>query len=186
MQQSKEERDVYWRKEIYAGCIGEKPLLPSFGDRQSDDNSIRIWNLYLGTASEIHPVPFPPASWKDGDDVSGKWEKGYQRLHVGEWLATDYNYFETHQSNCRIVAIPRLPLPVTSESRVGKEDVEQEIRDLGSSQPTDKDRIWALEKIVAIKESERKEWADMCIKKQARIDYLEKQLIKIAEGLSKL
>lgn len=35
------------------------------------------------------------------------------------------------------------------------------------------DKIETLNKIIELKESERKEWADLCIKKQARIDELE-------------
>lgn len=33
-----------------------------------------------------------------------------------------------------------------------------------------------FEQIIELKEKERKEWADMCIKKQARIEELEKLL----------
>ncbi len=36
--------------------------------------------------------------------------------------------------------------------------------------------IKTLEDIIELKEKERKEWADMCIKKQARIEELEKLL----------
>ena len=43
-----------------------------------------------------------------------------------------------------------------------------------------------LQQIVDLKEKERQQWADMCVKKQERIEYLEKQLIKIAESLSKI
>lgn len=35
------------------------------------------------------------------------------------------------------------------------------------------DKIEALNKIIEMKESERKEWADLCIKKQALIDKIE-------------
>ncbi|HRC03167.1 MAG TPA: hypothetical protein PLJ18_11990 [Niabella sp.] len=57
---------------------------------------------------------------------------------------------------------------------------------LDDSTPSDKDKILALEKIVAIKEKERKEWADMCIRKQARIEELEKAAIFYLEEIGRL
>ena len=38
--------------------------------------------------------------------------------------------------------------------------------------------LQVLDGIIEIKENERKNWADMCIKKQARIEELENQLNK--------
>lgn len=57
---------------------------------------------------------------------------------------------------------------------------------LGSKTVSDKDRIWALEKIVAIKEKERQEWADMCIRKQARIEELEKASLFYLDEIGRL
>lgn len=64
--------------------------------------------------------------------------------------------------------------------------MENEQIDLGNAEPTDKDKIWALEEIIKVKESERKEWAEMCIKKQARIEELEESVKFYQNEIEKL
>lgn len=66
-------RDIFWRGEIHQQCEGDTPSLPSFGDRDSDQQTIDRWNSYLKTATAIYPVQ-GSHSFKDGTNVTGRYK----------------------------------------------------------------------------------------------------------------
>jgi hypothetical protein len=73
-------KDIFYRDKIYKDCSGQQPLLPSFGDRLIDVISVDNWNKFISTCSDKYPL-IGPHSFKDGEDVTGRYELGYQISH---------------------------------------------------------------------------------------------------------